>query len=225
MILRVPQNDENQFNLVVEYRYDSRGNRIAVIDTYGTITRTYYDRANRPVTIVQNLVGQTIQTATPPDRGTGAADENIRTDIRYDRAGNTIATIDPKGTVTRVYYDEASRPIVNVQNLTGQDISVQVPPTYDPAFPDQNVRTDTLYDDNGNVVALIDTNGVITRTYFDAVNRPVPVVQNLTGQAISVESPPARGISSNVRTDTVYDANGNAIATGRSERHRHAHLF
>src|SRR6185436_3917823 len=55
-----PQNDENKYNLVTEYRYDVRGNQIAVIDTYGTITRTHYDLTNRPVTVVQNLVGQSI---------------------------------------------------------------------------------------------------------------------------------------------------------------------
>lgn len=207
-----PQNDENKYNLVTEYRYDIRGNQIAVIDTIGVITRTYYDLANRPVTVVQNLAGQTIEAASPPARD-GVSEENIRMDTIYDDAGNMIATIDPAGIITRTYYDAANRPVTTVQNLTGQDISVPIPPIYNPAAPDQNVRTDTVYDANGNVIAGIDTLGVITRTYYDTLNRPVTIVQNLTGQAISVATPPGRGTDTNIRTDTHYDANGNAIAT------------
>ncbi|RPH68757.1 RHS repeat protein, partial [bacterium] len=208
-----PQNDENKYNLVTEYRYDVRGNLIAVIDTYGIITRTYYDLADRPVTVVQNLVGQTIEAVTPPAGGTGLSDENIRMDTVYDEAGNVIATIDPAGVITRTYYDQANRPVTTVQNLTGQDIGVVTPPSYSPAAPDQNIRMDTVYDANGNVIASIDTAGVITRTYYDELNRPKTIVQNLLGQDISIATPPGRGTSANIRVDMYYDANGNAIAT------------
>ncbi len=201
-----PQNDENKYNLVTEYRYDMRGNQIAVIDTYGVITRTYYDLNNRPMTVVQNLTGQTIETSTPPNGGSGATDENIRTDTQYDEVGNVVATIDPAGITTQMYYDFANRPSLTIQNFSGTGV-------YDPAYPDQNIRTEYFYDANGNVIATQDTLGVITRTYYDELNRPVTVVQNLTGQDISVDTPPGRGSSSNIRTDTVYDANGNVIAT------------
>jgi RHS repeat-associated protein/CSLREA domain-containing protein len=209
-----PQNDQNIYNLVTQYQYDARGNRIAVIDTYGMITRTYYDLANRPVTVVQNLTGQAIDVATPPARGNGIADQNVRTDTVYSTNGLVIATIDPRGVINRTYYDANDRPVTVVRNLSGQAIDVSTPPTYNPAYPDQNVRTDTVYDINGNVIASIDTLGIVTRTYYDALNRPVTVVQNLTGQAISDTTPPARGSGDqNVRTDTVYDVNGNVIAT------------
>ena len=208
------QNYQNIYNLVTEYRYDIRGNQIAIIDTYGVITRTYYDLANQPVTVVQNLVGQVIETASPPARGSGAVDENIRTDTIYADNGSVIATIDPDNVITRTYYDQANRPVTVVQNLIG-DIYSTMPPTYNPANPDQNIRTDTAYDDNGNVIAVIDTNGIITRTYYNELNRPVTVVQNLIGDIYST-TPPSRGTGSpdqNVRTDTIYDANGNVIAT------------
>jgi len=207
------QNYLDKFNIVTEYQYDSRGNQIATTDTNGIITRTYYDSANRPVTVVENLTGQSIQTITPPTGGTGTTDENIRTDTVYDIAGNVIATIGPAGIITRIYYDSANRPVTTVQNLTGQSISDPNPPTYSPASPDQNVRTDTAYDLNGNAIATTDTLGTITRTYYDQLNRPVTVVQNLTGQGINVTTAPGRGTTSNLRTDMYYDANGNAIAT------------
>jgi YD repeat-containing protein len=160
-----PQNDQNIYNLVTQYQYDTRGNQIAVIDTYGVTTRTYYDLANRPITVVQNLTGQAINVTTPPARGSGAADQNVRTDTVYATNGQAIATIDSRGIITRTYYDANNRPVTVVRNLSGQAIDVSTPPTYNPATPDQNVRADTVYDVNGNAIASIDTMGVITRTY------------------------------------------------------------
>jgi YD repeat-containing protein len=208
------QNYQGKYNIVTEYRYDAHGNQIAVINTDGVIIRTWYDLANRPVTVVQNLTGQTIETASPPARGSGITDENIRTDTVYDDAGNVIATIDPANIYTRTYYDEANRPKLIVQNWSGSDLygGITTAPAYSPALPDQNVRTEYFYDLGGNVIAVKDTLGVITRTYYDAMNRPVSVVQNLSGQDVSVETPPSRGSNSNIRTDTYYDLNGNMIA-------------
>ena len=202
----ITQNFEDTYNIVTEYTYDARGNQIAVKDTYGIITRAYYDLANRPVTIAQNLTGQTIETATPPARGTGITDENIRTDTEYDDAGNVIAITDPAGIVTRTYYDAANRPNLIIQNFTGTGV-------YNPAFPDENIRAEYFYDANGNLIATKDTLGIYTRTYYDELNRPETVVQNLTGQSYLDESPPARGSDTNIRADTEYDANGNVIAT------------
>ena len=209
-----PQNDQNTYNLITQYQYDARGNRIAVIDTYGVITRTYYDLANLPITVVQNLTGQTIDAATPPARGSGAVDQNVRTDTVYATNGLAIASIDVGGIITRTYYDADDRPVTIARNLSGQAIEESAPPIYNPASPDQNVRTDTVYDVNGNAIASTDTMGVITRTYYDALNRPITVVQNLVGQGVSDPTPPARGSTDqNIRTDTAYDANGNVIAT------------
>src|SRR5271157_55395 len=211
-----PQNDQNLYNIVTAYQYDTHGNQIAVTDTYGVITRTYYDTDNRPVTVVRNLTGQAISVATPPTFNPAYPDQNVRSDTVYDDAGNTIATIDTNGVITRTFYDADNRPVTVVQNLTGQAISVTTPPTFSPTYPDQNVRTDTVYDTAGHNIATIDTNGKITRTYYDSLNRPVTVVQDLVGQTIQTATPPSRGGSlatNNLRTDTVYDAAGNVIAT------------
>jgi RHS repeat-associated protein len=211
-----PQNDQDLYNIVSEYHYDPNGLQIAVIDTYGAVTRTYYDAASRPVTVVQNLVGQSIDNPTPPDRSSGTGDQNLRTDTFYDNAGNIIANIDEKDLITRTYYDAEGHPVTVVRNLVGQDISVPTPPLYNPDFPTRNIRTDTDYDAIGNAIATIDTDGKTTRTYYDVLDRPVAIVENLTGQSIDDPFPPARGGSMaqiNIRTDFVYDANGNTIAS------------
>ena len=77
-----------------------------------------------------------------------------------------------------------------VQNLTGQAIEVPTPPAYNPACPDQNVRSETAYGGRGDAIAAIDNAGRITRTYYDDLHRARYGTQNLTGQDISVGSPP-----------------------------------
>lgn len=195
--------------------YDDAGNVIATIETLGRITRTYYDANNRPVTVVQNLVGQGIEVETPPARSSTYSDRNLRTDTTYDANGNAIAVTDPLGIITRTYHDAANRPQYVVQNLVGQGIGVETPPAYDPQYPDRNVRTEHIYDDAGIQIALRDPNGVITRTYHDDANRPVTVVRNLVGQTVANPTPPARNPATpdeNVRTDYYYDDAGNQIA-------------
>ncbi|MCG2787138.1 MAG: DUF6531 domain-containing protein, partial [Anaerolineae bacterium] len=215
----LPQNYESEgifYNLISEYRYDARGNQIASIDTLGIITRTYYDENGRPLTTVQNLAGQGIEIGTPPQRGSGTPEQNLRSDTVYDAAGNMIASIDVNGIISRTYYDAANRPVISVQNLVGQSIETDTPPAYNPLQPSQNLRTETVYDLAGLSIASIDTDGKITRTWYDKLNRPVTIVENLSGQAITAATPPSRGNSLslvNLRTDMVYDANGNMIAT------------
>jgi len=200
---------------ITTFVYDARGNLIATVDPGGVITRTYYDANGQPQYVVQNLSGQGIEVETPPTYNPDYPDRNARTETVYDTQGNAIAAIDNAGFITRTYFDSLNRAQYVVVNLVGQDISVGTPPAYNPSYPDQNVRTETVYDEVGNPIATVDTLGMITRTYYDGNNRAVTVVQNLVGQGISTSTPPNRGTvpDQNLRTDTVFDENGNAIAT------------
>ena len=223
------QNYQNKYNITTRYFYDSRGNQIAAVDTLWTITRTYYDLADHPISVIQNLVINNDPADTEAEVvaaiGTALAqvpgysstnpDRNIRTDTQYDDAGNVIATVDPAGFTARTYYDSANRPNLTIQHFVGTG-------AYDPAHPDENIRTEYYYDANGNVIATRDTLGVITRTYYDELNRPKTVVQNLyiTGTTADINaalsSVPAYTSTypdRNLRTDTYYDASGNAILT------------
>ncbi len=212
-------------NLRTETAYDNNGNVIATIDTLGRITRTYYNNLNQVEYVVENLVGQPVSNPTPPSYNPAYPDQNLRTQYVYDASGNTIATVDTLGVITRTYYDALNRPSAVVQNLTGQGIGAGTPPTYNPAYPDQNVRTDYVYDDAGNQIASIDTLGRITRSYFDSGGRLIVEVRNLTGQAIGVGTPPSYNPAypdQNIRTDYTYDADGRTIAVtdtlGRATR-------
>lgn len=206
-------------NVRSETIYDpATGNAIASIDTYGKITRTYYDVMNRPVTVVENLDSNwDINRGDAPARNSNLLVLiNLRTDMFYDANGNTIATTDPLNHTTRTWYDALNRPITVVQNLTGQGVSVETLPTFDPNHPDQNVRSDTYYDTAGRAYMTVDPLGRVTRTYYDAAGRAETVVRNLAQQYWNDSQAPDREVGNtdeNLRTDTEYDANGRRIST------------
>jgi YD repeat-containing protein len=125
----LPPND-----LVHETVYDKAGNAIASIEWLDgqeitRTTRTYYDRANRPVFVVRNLDPEWgIDEENPPLDDIGL-DYNLVSEIRYDGNGSLIASISwglVDGEVvthaTRTYYDEQNRPFLVIQNLVGLDI-------------------------------------------------------------------------------------------------------
>lgn len=68
----------------------------------------------------------------------------------------------------------------------------------------------------GSLIAVLDPNGIITRTYYDTLHRPEVVAQNLAGQDVEVSAPPEFSLAhpdENLLSQTVYDAQGRAIAS------------
>ncbi len=204
-------------NIVTRTVYDGNGRVIASVDTLGTISRSYYDGIGRAVTVVQNLTGQDIYVSSPPAYNSLHPDQNIILTTVYDLNGQTIATIDTLGRISRSYYDGLGRNTAIAQNLQGQDISNPQLPAYNPTYPDRNLVTRSMYDKDNNQIAEIDPAGAITRTYYDGMEHAVTRVYNLTGQSADNPVPPARNPGSpltdqNVRIDSIFDLAGNQIA-------------
>jgi hypothetical protein len=110
-----PQNDKdalgNRYNVITVYAYDARGNQIAVktkadVEEPYVVTRTYYDALARPVSVVQNLVGQDIWVASPQERDNPPSDRNCA-QIRYLGNGNMDYLVDEMGKITDYSYDAA----------------------------------------------------------------------------------------------------------------------
>lgn len=80
---------------------------------------------------------------------------------------------------------------------------------YDDAGNDQNICTSTVYNPYGNAVATIDPLGVITRQYYDKLNRVTNTMQNLTDHPISNGTPPRGTNVINIYASDGYDAAGN----------------
>jgi RHS repeat-associated protein len=80
------------------------------------------------------------------------------------------------------------------------------------------VRMETVYDDDGKVIAVIENDGTITRTYYDDLDRPQYIVYNLNDWDLQITYPPTLTATGeyhdqNVLTENVYDDDGRLIAT------------
>ncbi len=117
---------------------------------------------------------------------------------RQATRGNVIGTVDPKGNTVQMAYDGAGRMIESVQHMRASGGGDQAPQPANmvtggetpsltgassPASSAQQgtfmpasgsvIRTQTIYDGNSRVVALIDSNGGTTNYTYDALNRQV----------------------------------------------------
>ncbi len=210
------QNWQNTYNLVTQYEYDRAGNRVAMTDTLGRVTRNWYDAANRLISVTVNYsptVGPNYQSQW-----------NITTWYRYDAVGNQVAVTDTLGRVTRYGYDALNRLIVVTDSLSGTtryaydalgrqtvvtDASgVAVYSTYD-ALGRLTQTRDALnnvtrygYDSLGRRAVMTDANGVATKYEYDLLGRLTAVVENYKpGQPSDSQT--------NVRTEYAYNALGN----------------
>ena len=154
---------------------------------------------------MQNLVGQSISNPEPRP-GTGTTDTNIRSDTYYDQAGNVIATVDPRGTVTRTYYNSANRPVATVQNMTGQDIYVTTIPA---RGDDVNIRTDIAYNENGRRDTTTDPLGRVTKYEYDERGQLITVTANFVNSG----EPQNDDNQRNIVTSYTYDALGRQVTT------------
>ncbi len=242
--------DHADWNITTETIYDIAGRTIAMItapeagctvthQTDGTVlatascnvTRTYYDRLGRAYAVVENLTGQSITDENLPPSQLRTPEANVIAFPVYDENSRAIANIDPNPlcavshtqsgswdigencVIQRTFYDALGRIVSQVKNLTGQAYAVNTPPEREtrqltaPFYihADQNVRTDFVYDQNGNQTDTTDPNGVVTHFVYDAMGRLTDVYENYQpGQAVSVDV--------NVHTEYVYDARGNRRA-------------
>ena len=224
----------NTENVATGTRYDEAGNAIASIEwrvvegaaVVSHTTRTYYDALNRPYLVARNLTGQDYRAPIPPPENSFGNDENVTTGTIYDDQGRAIASVEwleVDGLVishtTRTYYDALGRTIAVVRNLVG-DVYAESWPSYDPNYPDQNVRSEYAYNGDGRQVAVIEimdeANRLVTRTYYDVLGRAETNVRNLDyiNHPISNPAPPAydpQYPDVNLRRDTFYDGSGQAV--------------
>lgn len=194
-----PQNDENLYNLVTQYVYDSHGNRVAMTDPLGRTTLYEYDSSNRLISITDpagnktshryNAAGQLIETTDPLGHSTryeydpgGRLVKTVNAYGQIDRAivfdveSNTTSVSDAFGRMTVTHFDPLGRPVQVVDPAGGQAI--------------------TTYDESGNIIARTDALGRRTVYEYDALNR-----------LIKTTDPNGR------ITETFYDSLGNRTAT------------
>lgn len=197
-------------NLITLMDYDFGGRLVKTTDALRRVTLHSYDSLNRLTSVTQNYIEN-----EPP-----AADVNVSTHYTYDAVGNLISTLDPLGRRAITCYDSLNRPIRSVQNaaVSADYAALCSMARSSTPDPENDLITDLTYDPNGNLISTLDPLGRRDETCYDALNRPVRTVQNVTPASLTHEdtcalertNPPHA--TENLITETLYDKNGNVEA-------------
>ncbi|MFI6816008.1 RHS repeat-associated core domain-containing protein [Nonomuraea sp. NPDC050328] len=173
--------------------YDLLGEQLAAVDPLGARVEATYDDLGRPITqtvierhpstaafttrMEYNDAGQVVKTVQPDGKVTtldvNAIGEVVsvtdplsnKTTTDYDQAGRVVKSVDPLGNAQISEYDLAGRKIV----VKDTDKTGTV------------LRTASVgYDAVGNPIAAISPEGYITKQTYDALNRPMSLIEPIT---------------------------------------------
>jgi RHS repeat-associated protein len=186
--------------IIRRYGYDSRGNRVLMIDPKGNTSLTVFDGASRRIQIQQHLriAGQgsnppvanqsnaalTLSSQLPPATGSllPAASACIVTTMILDGNGRLTQLIDDRGDITLFQYDTIDRQTVMT-------------------FHDGSTRTN-LYDEAGDVLTYTDENGSVFDNSFDALGRKI---SDSISPAVGVAGHSGTGVDGTIAQAFTYD--------------------
>ncbi|WP_344172449.1 LamG-like jellyroll fold domain-containing protein, partial [Pilimelia columellifera] len=154
---------------ITRHRYDQRGLLLATTDPRGTTagadpdaytTSSGYDELERRVSVT--LPDVEVESGSA-EAGPKPARAQARSLYGYDAFGDPVAVKDPRGNVSRSEHDRLGRPVA------------QHAPAYTPPGADKPITpvSRTAYDAMGNVLAVTDPAGAVTRMSYDQLNRLV----------------------------------------------------
>lgn len=155
----------NEYNVVTAYEYDQVGNRIAMTDTVGNVTRWWFNDMNRVISATVNFINGVYDSAK--------SDEDLTTYYEYDAVGNIRALTNVLGHETRMEYDALNRLVKTIINY--QD------GIYDPNYSDEDLITSYVYDEAGNQTVVTDPLGRETHTTYDELGRVKSITNPLSG--------------------------------------------
>ena len=165
--------DPDGLKLTTEHTYDFNNNRTSTLDPRGNRIRFDYDKLNRLV-----------RTTFPPAGTRGEASAVTTKEIWYDRNGNKAAEIDEEEHFTIFHYDALNRLVKTIRDMDGADLPALDANGLVSANPGAagavDLVTELRYDAVNNLTHQIDPNGTVTRTFHDAIQRPVHVFTGLT---------------------------------------------
>ncbi len=189
--------------------YDKNGNVTVSINPLGYRWEYQYDARNRKTIETQPTVTKTEIVAGVPQETAFQSPEIITS---FDGVGNVISTTDPRGHITRSFYDPAYRAIATLTNpVTGTPSNDYQNPGAD------DILTQTAFDANGNILQILDGNANATRNQYDLLNRLVATATNpADGQP---NAPPTAPKGTDIVVTNEYDDSGNLVKVIDGEGH------
>jgi len=190
------------------YTYDLLGDRLSATDPTGAVSTATYDYLGRTLTSTAVVRQAGTNYTTTHTYGTGGwlastrSPAGVTTSTTYNAAGEPLTVTDGAGKVTRYAYDGAGRQIRttlpdNTYSTVTYDLAGQVVATasYDSAGA-QLATQSSMYDANGNAMAVTDARGTTTTYTYDATGLLTSEVQPISG-------------SDSITTTFGYDVGGN----------------
>ncbi len=189
-------------NVVTTMAYDGAGDLVSTTRpgaTGPTTTTTARDPSGRATVIVADNGGL-----------------NLSTEYAFDSLGREVAVKDPRGTITRTFYDTAGRITRSVVNCTSTGTTVPAAWASCTGLGSQdgtfNLTTSLEYDSAGQRAAVVAPNGRRTEYTYDAAGRPRTVIDN----AVSTTPGPLEDLV----TTNSYDGQGRLAEVSRPTKDR-----
>ena len=138
------------------YAYSALGSQTAITDANGIVTAYAYDDLNRLSAVTENQrIGESANQ-----------DTNVVTQYRYNVLGNRIVITNARAyTQSFTTYDTLGRPVV-AEDALGN-------------------KTTTQYNARGLRTVVTDADGLVTRYYYDGLNRLTRIEYPASGQQLA----------------------------------------
>jgi RHS repeat-associated protein len=194
---------DTRTNVRTEYTHDDTGNVLSEIRRHPSSSASDVETVHSYDALGRRLSSRVIMGTSPNDTN------DLITYFAYDDFGNQIATKDPRGTVTRSWFDKAGNVTATVANCTTSGTTVLSSTTFGTctgggtADATWNVETTYAYDTLGRQTSMTAPNGRVTTTIYDDADRVTKVIEN------DVASPSG---NEDLETTYAYDAAGRTIA-------------
>ncbi len=224
-------------DIISETTYDEAGQVLYTEDVNANKARLVYDGLGRQVRSIQNWVDNSVDPAdwvwdavdsrwedgagNPINHGD--ADQNIIAHTHFDSDGRVAWTQDVLNRLTRHVYDDMGRRVRSIQNWIDNSVdpadwvwddddeqwedgsgnAIDLGTNFD-----QNLISDTVYDDSGRVAYTRDSRGNETHNIYDEAGRRIQTITNY-GDGVFDPATPDEDL---VQT-TVYDGDGRVLKT------------
>ncbi|WP_414573235.1 putative Ig domain-containing protein [Nostoc sp. CCY 9925] len=152
---------------VMQYGYDEFGNPNNLVDSRGNVVASVYDANGR----VKDVTAKVIT-----DQGV----QNLTTSYIYDKNGRTTQVTDQYGNVRKTEYNTLGQITFTEDSLGNRThyfydnkgrLTDVILPDNTPDNPNDNPKTNTKYDNAGNVIEATSATGLTTRYVYDELGR------------------------------------------------------
>lgn len=186
--------DEDMISQTV---YDDQGRVLYTQDTNGNKNWTTYDGLGRQIKTIRNAVGTATDGGSNDPRSgsytpSSDADKDLISETFYDTDGRVQRTKDTLGRWTLNGYDDQGRQVKSIRNASDDDyFDTAMPPdpdlsAYTPsANSDEDITSETVFDDQGRALQTIDTRGNASYTVYGESGRRVMSIANYIVQGTS----------------------------------------